>query len=281
MGILTLFTKLVPVEIEAIWESPSLILLGILLAGVIGYLDDRLDLRASIRLPLYALSVGLVLYASSPFTYLSFFGAAITLIVLVGILNTYNFMDGINGITGLYSIVFFGSILFYINNCNPNLFGFTEVILIPALCFYIVFGVFNYRKQALAFLGDAGSIGTGLLVSTCLIFLLKELQSIHVLSLVVVYGVDSVGTIVLRLLRRENIFKAHRSHFYQDLVHKRGISHIKVALSYAVVQLCINAVYFSGALNPFMVFAASLILLSITYLLGKRRMGQLNIKLEK
>ena len=281
MGILSLYTRLLPLEIEEIWIRPVLIPLGIVLAGLTGYLDDRLDLRATIRLPLYALSVGLVLFASSPLSYISFLGAGIALIVLVGIINTYNFMDGINGITGLYSIVFFGSMLYYLNDCNPNLLGFTEVLLIPALCFYIVFGVFNYRKTALAFLGDAGSIGTGLLVSTCLILLFVEFQSIHVLSLLLVYGVDSVGTILIRLIRRENIFKAHRSHFYQDLVHKIGFSHIKVSFVYALIQLCINVLYFTSVFHPMLIFMVSLVILCAIYLIGKHHMGQLNLKLLK
>jgi UDP-N-acetylmuramyl pentapeptide phosphotransferase/UDP-N-acetylglucosamine-1-phosphate transferase len=155
--------------------------------------------------------------------------------------------------------------------------GFTEVLLIPALCFYIIFGVFNYRKKALAFLGDSGSIGTGLLVSTCLIFLFNEFQSIHVLSLVLVYGVDSVGTILIRLIRRENIFKAHRSHFYQDFVHKLGISHLVVSISYAGIQLIINMLYLSNYFSRTAIFVVSLLLLIVTFVIGKKKMGTLKL----
>ncbi|MGB0270246.1 MAG: UDP-GlcNAc--UDP-phosphate GlcNAc-1-phosphate transferase, partial [Bacteroidia bacterium] len=55
-----------------------------------------------------------------------------------------------------------------------------------------------------------------------------------------IYGLDAVATIVLRLKRREDIFKPHRTHFYQYLANEMGWSHTRVSLLYAIMQLCVN-----------------------------------------
>ena len=103
-------------------------------------------------------------------------------------------------------------------------------------------------------------------------------QCWDILILLLVYGVDSVGTIILRLIRKENIFKAHRSHFYQDLVHVKGLGHLQVAFLYALMQAIINAVYVYNfeVIND--VFIVSLTLLTLVFLVGKKRMGTLQFR---
>jgi hypothetical protein len=64
-------------------------------------------------------------------------------------------------------------------------------------------------------------------------------ESVIWILFLTVYGVDSVCAILHRLSLRQNIFKAHRLHFYQVLSNERGISHLKVSAGYAVVQLLI------------------------------------------
>jgi hypothetical protein len=54
-----------------------------------------------------------------------------------------------------------------------------------------------------------------------------------------VYGVDSILTIIHRLILQQNIFKAHRLHFYQILVNEQKIPHLIVAAAYALVQTLI------------------------------------------
>jgi len=52
--------------------------------------------------------------------------------------------------------------------------------------------------------------------------------------------VDSILTIIHRLIKKENIFSAHRSHLYQYLVNIRQIGHLKIAVIYGLIQLVIN-----------------------------------------
>ena len=68
---------------------------------------------------------------------------------------------------------------------------------------------------------------------------LSEGSLVYILFLGV-YGLDAVATIALRLYRKENIFEAHRSHYYQYLANERGWSHLGVSALYAGLQAVLN-----------------------------------------
>ncbi|MBO6516852.1 MAG: hypothetical protein JJ975_09915 [Bacteroidia bacterium] len=265
-----------------IWFEPSRLpmLLGVIIAILTGYFDDRIDLRVYIRLPLYFASVVLATYQlfipmfSETGTILLY---AALIVLAVGIVNTYNFMDGINGITGLYTLVFVLCSYFLLTSLSGETTWVYRLVM-AVTGFALVFGSFNYRKKALAFLGDSGSVSLGVIVSILLFLLGITVNHWGVIILLSVYGVDSVSTIILRLLRRENIFKAHRSHLYQDLVHVRNWTHMQVAVLYASLQLIINLIFFNDILarevNTFSIII-TLLVLGLAYLLVKKQLGQL------
>jgi len=76
-------------------------------------------------------------------------------------------------------------------------------------------------------------------IVTLLLQLMLKTQSVIWILFLTVYGVDSVCTILHRLYLRQNIFKAHRMHFYQVLTNERRVSHLIVSTGYAVAQLLI------------------------------------------
>ena len=104
----------------------------------------------------------------------------------------------------------------------------------------MVFNVYNFRRKARCFAGDVGSVS----IAFILIFLLGKLiltsGNIVYLFFLTLYGVDSVLTIIHRIYLKENIFDAHRKHFYQVLANEGGVSQLKVATGYSVVQFLIN-----------------------------------------
>ena len=148
-------------------------------------------------------------------------------------------MDGVNGMTGGYSLINLLS-LFYINNYVVKFVENEFVIFI--LLGVMVFNIFNFRKKAMCFAGDVGSISIAFII----VFLLMKLilltnQYIYILFLTL-YGIDTVFTLLIRTWQKENIFTAHNKHFFQLLVHKCNFSHLKVSLHYIFVQLIINLV---------------------------------------
>ena len=112
-------------------------------------------------------------------------------------------MDGINGITGGYSLILFLTLL-WINKYQVQFVD--ESLLLVIIISLPVFNFFNFRKKAACFAGDIGSISMAFIVCfllTKLIF--KTAQPLYIL-LLVVYGIDAVFTIIIRLLKKENVF---------------------------------------------------------------------------
>jgi len=215
------------------FEYP-LFMLGILIISIISFMDDIKSLQPLIRLTVQIIVVLLVLFELFP--ELSLYYSLIVLFIMLGGLNAYNFMDGINGMTASYSLVIL-STLYYIN--ESLLFVDPDLIIFPLLS-VLVFLFFNFRVKAICFSGDVGSLSLALLI----LFLLFKLiiftgEPLYAL-LLIIYAVDSGLTLIKRKLKGENVFKPHRSHLYQQLVHLKGYSHLNISLSYSLIQLVIN-----------------------------------------
>ena len=146
-------------------------------------------------------------------------------------------MDGINGITGLYSLAVLITLQYV--NCKIQPFTSPDFINYAALA-CLVFLFFNFRKRAKCFAGDVGSMGISFWIVILILQLTLASGSLIWLFFLSVYGVDSVHTILHRLYLRQNIFKAHRLHFYQILSNERKIAYWKVSSAYSLLQLLIN-----------------------------------------
>jgi len=207
---------------------------GFLLIGVVSFVDDVKTLSSRVRLPLQFLSVLMLVYQALQ-TGGEWWLWAITLVLATGIINAYNFMDGINGITAGYSFVVLLSLLWL----NQS-FAFADNALIGSfIAADLVFAFYNFRKKARTFAGDVGSVT----IAFAIVYLLLELVlisgSIYFIMLLAVYGVDSVLTIIYRLRKRENIFEAHRSHLYQWMVKPGPFNHLQMSGLYMIIQAAI------------------------------------------
>ena len=221
------------------YQYPYL-LLGVLLISIVSFLDDIFTLSSKIRFPFQFLAVFLVLFqvgvAFNPFLlFLLFF------FVGVGIINMFNFMDGINGLTGMYSLVVLSG--FYFINLNESILN-PELILFTVLS-VLVFGFFNFRKNALFFAGDIGSIAIGMLVFFIGLLLTIKLSSPLILLLLIIYGADAGCTLLYKIFfTKESILDPHRHHIYQKIVDTYKISHLKVSILYGILQLIVNFIVF-------------------------------------
>jgi len=207
--------------------------------------------------------------------------ALIALIFCVGIVNAYNFMDGINGITGAYSLVVAG-MLAWANSRTP----FIDASLIwTTFAAAGVFCFFNFRKRALCFAGDVGSVS----VAFILLFFLGKLalatRDVSWIIFLAVYGADSALTIVHRLMLRENIGQAHRKHLYQILSNELAFPHVAVASIYAGTQATISAgfilVYDAGTVARWTYFSAVCVALALVYVLFMKKFFHLHLSATK
>ncbi|MFP3597583.1 MraY family glycosyltransferase [Chryseobacterium sp. SIMBA_029] len=211
--------------------------LGILAICTISFIDDIRTLSNKIRLSVHLISVILLLYFTGAFTLMPFWVWPILFILIIGTLNAYNFMDGINGMTGIYSLVALGSLAYI----NKEVVQFTDLdfIYYPMLA-CLVFLFFNFRKKAKCFAGDVGSMGIGFWVIGLITLLIMRTGEYKFILLLAIYGMEVVLTIIERIVLKENIFEAHRRHLYQLFANEKKVSHLVISSFYAIVQLFIN-----------------------------------------
>ena len=242
--------------------------LGLLVLSVVSFLDDLVQVANRYRLLAQFMAIGFLFLELSPWHLeYPFLLLPLLAVILVGILNAYNFMDGINGLTGVYSLLNFGT-LYYINLKQVPIIS--QDLLLFLMIGQGVFLFFNFRKRAVAFCGDVGSIGIAYLllfaISNC-ILATGDWKYIFLLS---VYGLDSIYTLVYRLWLKENIFKAHRKHFYQILVNERAFPHLGVSILYCLIQLALNVYILSKGFTYWGFGMLLLCLVFAMHLLRKR-----------
>ena len=216
------------------WEYPWFIL-ALTLITFISFVDDIRSISQGLRLMLHFTAMALMFYQWGLFT-LPWWWIIVALIVCTGIINAYNFMDGINGITGGYSLVILGALAYI----NTEITQFVEPALIyTVLCSVLVFCFFNFRKKAKCFAGDVGSVSIAFILLFLIGKLILKTEDFSWIILLAVYGVDSVLTIVHRLMLHENIGLPHRKHMYQLMANELKIPHVAVSLVYMFTQAVI------------------------------------------
>jgi UDP-N-acetylmuramyl pentapeptide phosphotransferase/UDP-N-acetylglucosamine-1-phosphate transferase len=188
-----------------------------LVLAVIGGVDDVRPLSARLRLVLQALCVAVLVLWSEPVRLLPDavpLGLERALLILAGLwwVNLVNFMDGIDWITVAEGVPLAGALC---------LFGlWLSLPLPPVLAAAALFGALlgfapANRPVARLFLGDVGSLPLGLLTGWLLLELARAGALAAALLLPLYYIADATLTLLIRLRRRERVWEAHRSHFYQ------------------------------------------------------------------
>ena len=251
---------------------------GITLVSLVSFWDDIQSLSNKIRISIHFLAITLIFYDLGLFDLVPIWGVVMAYILSIGLINAYNFMDGINGITGLYTLVVMGSLLYV--NTKIQLFtdsGFIKYAMTASL----VFLFFNYRKKAKCFAGDVGSIAIAFWVIYLFIKLALITNSLVWLLFLVIYGIDAVCTIIHRLYLKQNIFEAHRLHLYQVLSNEYKIQHRLVSLYYALAQFIISAsvIFLYQKIEDILLFIIVIAPLLLVYTLKFYLLNKVKLKL--
>ncbi|MDE5493004.1 MraY family glycosyltransferase [Elizabethkingia meningoseptica] len=217
-------------------------ILGLSLMALVSFLDDIFTLSNKIRLFIHLISVILMFLQIGLFSY-EWFIPIIALVLTIGIINAYNFMDGINGITACYSLV----VLILLAIVNQNINFINKDLIYYSIIATLVFGFFNFRQKAKCFAGDVGSVSIAFIIVFLLAQLIVKTGNMIYLLFLVVYGLDTIWTIIRRLSKKENIFKAHRSHLYQYLANENKTNKLIVSGIYGLVQLLLGLVIIQAA----------------------------------
>lgn len=211
---------------------------GATLLAVIGFMDDLRPQRAVIRFAVHALAVALLFYQTGVYHWpVALVGVAA--IVCMGTVNAFNFMDGINGITGIYALVNLGTFMYV----QQKVYPFSDLnLMVVVVVSVLIFLFFNFRRRARCFAGDVGSTTLAFIQILLLLQVIVYTQNFFWVIMFLVFGIDSVVTIVYRLRKKQNIFQAHRTHLYQYLSNEAGLPHTTTSLFYGVMQLVLNII---------------------------------------
>ena len=242
-------------------------MLALTLITFISFIDDIRSTSQALRLVFHFSAMGLMFYQWGLFS-LPWWTILVALIICTGIINAYNFMDGINGITGGYSLIVLGALAFI----NHSVVSFVEPDLIyTMLCAVLVFNFFNFRKRAKCFAGDVGAVSIAFTILFLIGRLIIQTGDFSWIVLLVVYGIDSVLTIVHRLMLHENIGLPHRKHMYQIMANELRMPHVVVALIYMMMQAIVVIGYLILREYGYWYLLGSVFLLSMLYLLFMKR----------
>lgn len=214
-------------------------MMGLTLITLISFLDDIMTLSNKLRFGVHLTAVALLFAEWGLYAY-PWYWWLIALVVVIGTINAYNFMDGINGITSMYSFAILA--LLWVANLAVKFID--ERLLMMVAIANAVFAFYNFRQKAKCFAGDVGSVSMCFILLFATISLIIHQQNLIYFLFFAVYGVDTVWTILFRLSRKENIFKAHRTHLYQYLANEARGNRLLIAYSYGLLQFGVGLLVF-------------------------------------
>lgn len=242
-------------------------ILGLTLIGLVSFIDDIHSLPDSARLVAQFAAMFMMFYQFEILNWHDWWMVLIALIVCVGIINAYNFMDGINGITGGYSIAVLLPLI-YLNASDD--FISQDYLYVVGLSL-LVFCFFNFRKKAKCFAGDVGSISIAFILLFALGKLILHTGDLSYLTFLAVYGADAVLTICHRIQLHENLGEAHRKHAYQLMANELKMPHVLVSSIYMVLQLAISFGLIIIPMNHYLYMSIIIVALAAAYLIFMKR----------
>lgn len=189
-------------------------------------------------------------------------------------------MDGINGITGGYSI----AVLVPMILLNSKYDFISQEFLYVVGFSLLVFCFFNFRKKAKCFAGDVGSISIAFILLFALGLLILKTQDFSYIVFLAVYGADTVLTICHRIQLHENLGEAHRKHAYQIMANELKIPHTSVSSFYMAIQLLISAGLIYLPITHYLYLGIVIAILATAYLVFMKKNYHLHeeyLKLKK
>ncbi len=224
-------------------EAITALIVGALVLGIAGLLDDRLQLPAAPRLavqvviPLVAAVA--VLDGSGPRLVVAI---VVAVVASAGYVNAFNFMDGINGISGLQAVVGGGFLALLGRHAGLSSLELAGWAVVGASIGFLPYNV----RRARIFLGDVGSYFLGFwLAGLALLNVDAGVPATVTVAPFLLYLLDTSTVIVRRARRGDPLTEAHREHAYQRLI-RSGWSHLAVALLCTVVSAISAAIMYAA-----------------------------------
>jgi UDP-N-acetylmuramyl pentapeptide phosphotransferase/UDP-N-acetylglucosamine-1-phosphate transferase len=250
LGLAPLLWRLLPATaLPGVWAWWA----AALLLALISWRDDLRPLSPRLRFAVQGLVALLILLIIGPWTTLvlpwlgalplGWLGLPLTLLWLVGLINAYNFMDGIDGIAASQALIAgVGWLLLGHLTAQPG------IALLGLLLAAAALGFLGHNwPPARIFMGDVGSTFLGLTFATLPLLAARQDPRLALAGVLLLWPFlfDTILTFIRRWRAGENLFTPHRRHLYQQLVifqfgrgsAARGQPHARVTLLYAALAV--------------------------------------------
>ena len=259
---------------EIDWKRSLIYIVSGSVLAWMGWHDDVSPLPARFRLLVQgivaAISIGGMGYfkvltiASAGEIQLGLFGILITFLWIVGLINAFNFMDGIDGMAG--GVAFSAGLGWIWLSLNVNnMFAFWVALAIAATS--LGFLVHNW-PPAKIFMGDVASTFLGYTFAVLSLIVSDQRGDALLIGTLLMWTVimDAGVTFLARLFKRENVLSRHRSHLFQRLVIS-GYKHSTISFLYIFLTLLagyLSHIWLLGSyIAPPLIFAGLVLIWSL------------------
>ncbi|WP_039926202.1 MraY family glycosyltransferase [Leptospira vanthielii] len=232
-----------------------LLLAGVLIFCILGFVDDLYHLSPKLRLFLELSVVAVFLVWMNP--EITYFGLIslpkpiyifVLTVFLVFAVNLVNFMDGMDWylVTTLF-ISFFSLAIASPHFYVTDHFGYSLYVILFVSMFGFIF--YNFPKAKL-FMGDSGSLALGFLVMALPLFVGKEKgpdseiwDITSYFYLFPYFWLDGVFTLIKRFFQKKHLFSAHREHLFQRITETK-LGKIGTLVIFSLLNLTIVCIHF-------------------------------------
>lgn len=239
------------------WRGTACYGVGAALIAAVSWLDDLQSLSRRVRFVVHSFAAILLILGFGAWNTVSlplvgdfslaWVGCLVAFLWIVGLTNAYNFMDGIDGIAASQAVIAGLGWIILGRASEPWTLGMLGLLVSAGSAGFLI----HNWPPARIFMGDVGSAFLGYTFAFLALAAGSENSRLCLAGILLVWPFifDSGLTFVRRLLERENVFAAHRTHLYQRLVIA-GWSHAAVTLLYVGLDLAgllLAILYANGA----------------------------------
>lgn len=228
---------------------------------IVGFIDDKQNLKPNLKLLLYIIIILLLSILDNDlvikninFTFTDYifyfynFSYIFTILCFLLFINSFNMLDGINGQAGCYTI--FISLLMIFLNIN-NIFFVGLIILM------LIFLYFNFKEKM--FLGDSGSILLSFLISYFFIKSYNQGASIYsdeIFLIMMIPGLELLRLALQRLYEKKHPFSPDSNHIHHLVLNKTSFFNSFMCIQ---ILLIFPFIFYLLISNSFISFILSLI----------------------
>lgn len=225
---------------------------------IVGVIDDKFDLRASLKLAIQLVLAHFIIIQGIKIESLQgLFGVYVmsdwmqyllTLIVITGVVNAFNLMDGIDGLAAGLSIL--GFVIYTIIALLTNQYTLA-LIFISYIGGLLAFLKYNLSKNQKVFMGDAGSLIMGFILVVAGISMIQTAQNsslisivtLEVVSVLIIPVFDALRVFRKRIKSGKSPFSADKTHLHH-LILSAGAKHKSATLSIIAIMALILIIGF-------------------------------------